>query len=148
MTLRCVKCRLGEPSGRIQRDYIVVVANQSKRSAYPKHRRRVTAIVDNNGVDKEMVFFSNNLDWAPSSICDLYKCRLTNRTNRTNRASVQASASRDAFVHLVQAARRNVLLGPLVAALSRTPIVDRVADGWSLAPATKAQTSTPRRMFV
>jgi len=53
---------------------------------------------------------------------------------RTNRASAQANASRDAFVRLVQAARRNVLLGPLVAALSRTPIVDRVADRMVFGP--------------
>jgi hypothetical protein len=75
MKLRCVKRRISEPSGRILRDDIVVVANSAKRGAYPKRMRRITAIVDNNGVDKEMVFFSNNLDWAPSSICDLYKCR-------------------------------------------------------------------------
>jgi len=81
MTLRCVKRRLGEPSGRILRDDIVVVANQSKRRAYPKRRRRVTAVVDSNGVDKERVFVSNNLNWAPSSICDLYKCRWSIETS-------------------------------------------------------------------
>jgi hypothetical protein len=75
MKLRCVKRRLSKPAGRILRDDIVVVANRTKRGAYPKRMRRITAVVDNNGVDKEMVFFSNNLDWAPSSICDLYKCR-------------------------------------------------------------------------
>jgi hypothetical protein len=75
MKLRCVKRRLSQPSGRILRDDIVVVANSKTRGAYPKRMRRITAIVDNNGVDKEMVFFSNNLDWAASSICDLYKSR-------------------------------------------------------------------------
>jgi len=75
MKLRCVKRRLSQPAGRILRDDIVVVANSKTRRAYPKRMRRITAIVDNNGVDKEMVFFSNNLDWAPSSICDLYKSR-------------------------------------------------------------------------
>ena len=37
--------------------------------------RRITAMVEVNGVDIEMFFFSNNLDWAASSICDLYKAR-------------------------------------------------------------------------
>jgi IS4 transposase len=57
------------------RDDIVIVAKSNKRKEYPERMRRVTALVEVNGVDVEMVFFSNNLEWAASSICDLYKCR-------------------------------------------------------------------------
>lgn len=75
MKLRCVKRRLKKPYGRILRDDLVVVENAGKRKAYPERMRRITALVEVNGVDTEMVFFSNNLDWAASSICELYKAR-------------------------------------------------------------------------
>ncbi len=75
MKLRCVKRILKKPSGRILRDDIVVVAKPAKRKEYPHRMRRVTALVDINGTDVEMVFFSNNLEWKASSICDLYKSR-------------------------------------------------------------------------
>lgn len=75
MKLRCVKRLLKKPCGRILRDDIVLVAKSSKRKDYPERMRRITALVEINGVDVEMVFFSNNLEWAASSICDLYKAR-------------------------------------------------------------------------
>jgi len=75
MRLRCVKRLLDKPQGRILRDDIVIVENPDKRIDYPKKMRRITAIVEVNGVDIEMVFFSNNMEWAASSICDLYKAR-------------------------------------------------------------------------
>jgi hypothetical protein len=75
MKLRCVKRLLKKPSGCILRDDIVVVENANKRKGYPDRMRRITALIEINGVDTEMVFFSNNLDWAASSICDLYKAR-------------------------------------------------------------------------
>ena len=37
--------------------------------------RRVEALVEINGTDKVLVFITNNLDWAASSIGDLYKAR-------------------------------------------------------------------------
>jgi len=37
--------------------------------------RLVKAYVEINGVKKIMTFITNNMTWAPSSICDLYKCR-------------------------------------------------------------------------
>lgn len=75
MKLRCVKRLIKKPAGRILRDDIVMVKNVDKRKQYPERMRRITALIDINGVDVEMVFFSNNLNWAASSICDLYKSR-------------------------------------------------------------------------
>ena len=46
-----------------------------KRQDYPKRMRRIVAIVEVEGEDREMTFFTNNLEWAASSICDLYKAR-------------------------------------------------------------------------
>ena len=37
--------------------------------------RRVEAVVEIDGKEVVMAFITNNLDWAPSSVCDLYKIR-------------------------------------------------------------------------
>jgi hypothetical protein len=75
MKLRCVKRLLKKPSGRILRDDIVRVQNPGKREDYPKCMRRIVAIIEVDGEDREMTFFTNNLEWAAVSICDLYKAR-------------------------------------------------------------------------
>ncbi len=75
MRLRCVKKLLKKPQGNILRDDIVLVENPRKRQEYPKRLRRVVALVEVRGELREMTFFTNNLQWAASSICDLYKAR-------------------------------------------------------------------------
>ena len=75
MQLRCVKRLLQKPAGRILRDDIVLVKNTGKRQDYPKRMRRIVAIVEVEGEERKMTFFTNNLEWAASSICDLYKAR-------------------------------------------------------------------------
>jgi len=75
MKLRCVKRLLKKPSGRILRDDIVLVQSPGKRKDYPVRMRRIVAIVEVDGEDREMTFFTNNFEWAASSICDLYKAR-------------------------------------------------------------------------
>jgi hypothetical protein len=75
MKLHCVKRLIKKPEGRILRDDIVVIKNSGKRKDYPKQMRRITAIVEVDGEDREMTFFTNNFEWAASSICDLYKAR-------------------------------------------------------------------------
>ncbi len=75
MKFRCVKRILKKPSGRILRDDIVLIENPGKRKDYPKRLRRILAIVEIDGEDREMEFFTNNFEWAASSICDLYRAR-------------------------------------------------------------------------
>ena len=75
MKLRCVKRLLKKPSGPILRDDIVVVKSTAKRQDYPKRMRRIVAVVEVDSQEREMTFFTNNLEWAASSICDLYKVR-------------------------------------------------------------------------
>ena len=75
MRLRCVKRLMHKPHGRILRDDVVIVENPVKRADYPAKMRRITATVEVNGEDVQMVFFSNNMEWAASSICELYKAR-------------------------------------------------------------------------
>ena len=75
MQLRCVKRLIKEPAGNILRDDIVLVLNPGKREDYPKRMRRIVALVEVDGEQREMTFFTNNFEWAASSICDLYKAR-------------------------------------------------------------------------
>ena len=37
--------------------------------------RRVVALVEVDGQEREMVFLTNNLEWSPRSVVDLYRCR-------------------------------------------------------------------------
>jgi len=64
-----------EPKGSILRDLLIELKTSKSYEAYPQKMRLVTAEVQVNGAKKLMSFITNNTDWAPSSICDLYKCR-------------------------------------------------------------------------
>ena len=61
--------------GVILRDDLVELETPKSLKAYPQTLRLVTAYVDINGVQKKLTFITNNMSWAPSSICDLYQCR-------------------------------------------------------------------------
>ena len=37
--------------------------------------RRVVTLVEVDGQEREMVFLTNNLEWSPQSVADLYQCR-------------------------------------------------------------------------
>ena len=63
------------PKGDILRDVLIELKTPKSYQAYPQKLRLVTANVEVNGVMKTMTFITNNFLWAPSSICDLYKCR-------------------------------------------------------------------------
>lgn len=75
MDVRCVKRLIKKFDGNILRDDIVVLKGPSTSRKYPQNFRRVVAMVEVNGELTEMTFITNNLQWAASSICDLYKCR-------------------------------------------------------------------------
>jgi hypothetical protein len=60
---------------RIIADEVVVLSGPRGRKDYPQRLRRVTAWVEVDGREREMVFLTNHLDWAASSIVDLYGCR-------------------------------------------------------------------------
>ena len=75
--LRCHVCRkrLRKPQGPILRDDEVTLKVPASRRQYPGRLRRIEAEVEVNGEWVVMVFLTNNMDWAPSSVCDLYRCR-------------------------------------------------------------------------
>lgn len=71
-----VKKRLPKSSDRrILKDELVELNNSASQKKYPGLLRRVTALVEIDGEEREMVFLTNNTGWAASSVCDLYKCR-------------------------------------------------------------------------
>jgi hypothetical protein len=75
MKFRCVKRLIKKPHGHILRDDIVLIESRTKRKSYPKKMRRVTARLEVQNKEVVMEFLTNNLEWAASSICDLYKSR-------------------------------------------------------------------------
>jgi len=75
MVYHVCKRRIRKPHGRILRDDEITLQVKRSRQEYPQRLRRIEAEVKVNGEWVVMVFLTNNLDWAASSICDLYRCR-------------------------------------------------------------------------
>ena len=60
----------------ILKDEVVKLTGKTSHKRYPRSFRHVSAIVlDSNGKEITVSFLSNNMEWATSSICDLYRCR-------------------------------------------------------------------------
>jgi hypothetical protein len=62
-------------SGRILRDEVIALRNAGAFEDYPDVMRRITALVEIDGVQQEMVFLTNNMEWSPASVADLYRNR-------------------------------------------------------------------------
>jgi len=58
---------------KILSDEIIVLSNPNKTA--PELMRRVVALVTVDGEEREMTFLTNNLQWSPRSVADLYRCR-------------------------------------------------------------------------
>lgn len=71
-----VKKRLNKKQeGNILRDDVIVLTNPKSKEAYPEVLRRIVALVEIKGEMLEMEFITNNMKWAASSVCDLYRSR-------------------------------------------------------------------------
>ena len=75
MACRVVRCLIKKPQGNILRDDIIVLKNKKSKGAHPLPMRRVRALVEVDGKEVEMEFITNNFDWSPASVCDLYQSR-------------------------------------------------------------------------
>jgi hypothetical protein len=75
--LQCkvVQRRLKQPAGKILRDDEILLTVAQSRADYPQRMRRVVAWVEVDGVEREMVFLTNNFAWAASTVAGLYRCR-------------------------------------------------------------------------
>jgi hypothetical protein len=72
---RVVKRHLKKPEGKMLRDDEIVLTGTISHGRYPTRLRRVVALVEVDGVEREMVFLTNNFAWAASSVAELYRCR-------------------------------------------------------------------------
>lgn len=63
------------PKGRVIRDVYIRLTDRKTSGKYPGALRLVEAVVEVDGKPRQMVFLTNNMEWAASSICDLYKSR-------------------------------------------------------------------------
>ncbi len=75
MAYTVVKSRIKKPSRAVLKDEEIMFTGKQALKDYPERFRRVEAEVEVDGEKCVMAFISNNLQWAPSSICDLYKHR-------------------------------------------------------------------------
>ena len=75
MQFKVVQRRIKTPEGKILRDDEVLLTVPRSRADYPRRMRRVVALVEVDGVEREMVFLTNNLEWAASTVAELYRCR-------------------------------------------------------------------------
>ncbi len=75
MAYRVHRKRIKKPQGNILRDDIIHLKSAKSRKEHPVSLRRVEAKVEVDGKEVVMVFITNNVEWAASSVCDLYKSR-------------------------------------------------------------------------
>jgi len=60
---------------RIVSDEIVTPALEGSQEKYPDKIRRITAVVEVGGKETEMTFITNNFEWSPVSVIELYQAR-------------------------------------------------------------------------
>jgi hypothetical protein len=58
---------------KILRDEMICLSNPNQPA--PEVMRRVMALVEVDGEEREMTFLTNHLEWSPRSVADLYRCR-------------------------------------------------------------------------
>lgn len=75
MTYRCVKNRKPKKNTSVIEDKEIKLTTQKSKNSYPDKLRLVTANVEVDEKTIMMTFITNNFQWAPASICDLYKSR-------------------------------------------------------------------------
>jgi len=75
MKFRVKKRLMRKSQGKIVRDDLIVLTGQKTAGKYPRPLRRVVAWVEVDGQERLMEFLTNNLEWAPSTVADLYKSR-------------------------------------------------------------------------
>jgi len=72
---RVVKKLQRKAEEKILKDELIAMTGPKTKRLYPATLRRVVALVEIDGKEVEMEFLTNNLEWSPQSIADLYKCR-------------------------------------------------------------------------
>ena len=72
---RVVEKRSVPEGGKVLKDEVIALKVPRSADAYPDVMRRIVALVEIDGEEREMVFLTNNLEWSAQSVVDLYRCR-------------------------------------------------------------------------
>jgi hypothetical protein len=72
MTFHVCRKLLRKPSGKVLRDDLITLKTKKSRRQYPRKLRRVVMLVEVDGNEVEMTFITNNMEWAASSVGQLY----------------------------------------------------------------------------
>lgn len=72
---KVIRRSLRRPQGQIVRDDLIGLQGSKSGRLYPDLLRRVVARVELKGEMVEMEFLTNNPQWSPQSVADLYRCR-------------------------------------------------------------------------
>ena len=75
LRFKVLKGRLRRPQENILRDDVILLKSFRTHRKYPQVFRRVVALVEVDGVVREMTFLTNNFKWAASTVVELYRCR-------------------------------------------------------------------------
>jgi hypothetical protein len=75
LRLRVVRRRKTASHERIVRDDEVVLVKSATRQSYPSRFRRIRAWVEVDGREVLMEFMTNNLEWSPWTVAELYRAR-------------------------------------------------------------------------
>ena len=75
LQFKVVRRRLKKPDGKILRDDEIRLTGAQSRADHPQRMRRVVALVEVDGVEREMVFLTNHFEWAAGTVAELYRCR-------------------------------------------------------------------------
>lgn len=71
---RTINTRKADGTFILSDEEIVPVIRKTKQK-YTSPLRRITAMVEIDGMKRRMVFLTNNLQWSPRTVADLYKSR-------------------------------------------------------------------------
>jgi hypothetical protein len=72
---RVIEKRSVPEGGKVLKDEVIALKVPRSANAYPDVMRRIVALVEIDGKEREMVFLTNNLEWSAQSVADLYRCR-------------------------------------------------------------------------
>ena len=64
-----------KPGSKVVSDELVGLKTASSQKAYPELMRRIVAWVEVDGQERLMTFLTNQLDWSPQTVVELYRCR-------------------------------------------------------------------------
>jgi hypothetical protein len=75
LQFKVVGKRIKTAADKILHDEEILLTVPQSRADYPHRLRRVVALVEVDGVQREMIFLTNNFIWAAGTVAELYRYR-------------------------------------------------------------------------